>query len=145
MVVVPPAPRPGRCAGGQPCYLRGTAGIAASEPLERALTSYDARITGVRRDETSNRRQSRVVEWDDRREMFKVNLIVGWTGSTRRSLPGVLWVRLCGRWAVGPRCRWSWTCAPGGGVCTCSVDHGRHHADLRLGRTNRLQQDRSLR
>jgi phosphoadenosine phosphosulfate reductase len=55
------------------CYLRKV------EPLERALTSYDAWITGVRRDETSNRRQTKVVEWDDRREMVKVNPIVGWT------------------------------------------------------------------
>ncbi len=55
------------------CYLRKV------EPLERALTSYDAWITGVRRDETSNRRQTKVVEWDDRREMVKVNPIVSWT------------------------------------------------------------------
>jgi phosphoadenosine phosphosulfate reductase len=55
------------------CYLRKV------EPLERALTSYDAWITGVRRDETSNRRQTNVVEWDDRREMVKVNPIVAWT------------------------------------------------------------------
>ena len=55
------------------CYLRKV------EPLERALTNYDAWITGVRRDETSNRRQTQVVEWDDRREMVKVNPIVSWT------------------------------------------------------------------
>jgi phosphoadenosine phosphosulfate reductase len=55
------------------CYLRKV------EPLERALTGYDAWITGVRRDETSKRRQTQVVEWDDRREMVKVNPIVGWT------------------------------------------------------------------
>ena len=55
------------------CYLRKV------EPLERALTNYDAWITGVRRDETSKRRQTKVVEWDDRREMVKVNPIVGWS------------------------------------------------------------------
>ena len=55
------------------CYLRKV------EPLERALTNYDAWITGVRRDETSNRRQTKVVEWDDRREMVKVNPIVSWS------------------------------------------------------------------
>ena len=55
------------------CYLRKV------EPLERALTNYDAWITGVRRDETNVRRQTQVVEWDDRREMVKVNPIVGWT------------------------------------------------------------------
>jgi phosphoadenosine phosphosulfate reductase len=56
------------------CYLRKV------EPLERALTNYDAWITGVRRDETNSRRDMRVVEWDDRREMVKVNPIIGWTG-----------------------------------------------------------------
>jgi phosphoadenosine phosphosulfate reductase len=55
------------------CYLRKV------EPLERALTNYDAWITGVRRDETNQRRQTRVVEWDDRREMVKVNPIVTWS------------------------------------------------------------------
>jgi phosphoadenosine phosphosulfate reductase len=56
------------------CYLRKV------EPLERALAGYDAWITGVRRDETSSRREMRVVEWDERREMVKVNPIVSWTG-----------------------------------------------------------------
>jgi phosphoadenosine phosphosulfate reductase len=55
------------------CYLRKV------EPLERALTNYDAWITGVRSDETNSRRGMRVVEWDDRREMVKVNPIIGWT------------------------------------------------------------------
>jgi phosphoadenosine phosphosulfate reductase len=55
------------------CYLRKV------EPLERTLTNYDAWITGVRRDETNSRRDMRVVEWDDRREMVKVNPIIGWT------------------------------------------------------------------
>src|SRR5256885_8987449 len=43
------------------CYLRKV------EPLERALTNYDAWITGVRRDETSNRRQTKGVGGGDRR------------------------------------------------------------------------------
>jgi phosphoadenosine phosphosulfate reductase len=55
------------------CYLRKV------EPLERALTNYDAWITGVRSDETNSRRGMHVVEWDDRREMVKVNPIIGWT------------------------------------------------------------------
>jgi phosphoadenosine phosphosulfate reductase len=56
------------------CYLRKV------EPLERALKNYDAWITGVRRDETNSRRSTKVVEWDDRREMVKVNPIVSWSG-----------------------------------------------------------------
>jgi phosphoadenosine phosphosulfate reductase len=54
------------------CYLRKV------EPLERALSRYDAWITGVRRDETVERRNTRPVEWDGRRKMVKVNPIVSW-------------------------------------------------------------------
>ena len=56
------------------CYLRKV------EPLERALGNYDAWITGVRRDETVERREAKVVEWDGRREMVKVNPIASWSG-----------------------------------------------------------------
>jgi phosphoadenosine phosphosulfate reductase len=55
------------------CYLRKV------EPLERTLKNYDAWITGVRREETTSRRGTRVVEWDDKREMVKVNPIASWT------------------------------------------------------------------
>ena len=55
------------------CYLRKV------EPLERTLQRYDAWITGVRRDETVERRDAHVVEWDGRREMVKVNPIAGWS------------------------------------------------------------------
>lgn len=55
------------------CYLRKV------EPLERALGSYDAWITGVRREETPLRRSARVVEFDARRRKVKVNPIVAWT------------------------------------------------------------------
>ena len=55
------------------CYLRKVV------PLERALDPYDAWITGVRREETSARSDTRAVEWDPRREMVKVNPIVNWT------------------------------------------------------------------
>jgi len=49
------------------------------EPLERALGRYDAWITGVRCDETVERREVRVVDWDVQREMVKVSPIVGWS------------------------------------------------------------------
>jgi phosphoadenosine phosphosulfate reductase len=55
------------------CYLRKV------EPLERALSGYDAWITGVRREETMSRRTTRVVEFDEKRQMVKVNPIVSWT------------------------------------------------------------------
>jgi phosphoadenosine phosphosulfate reductase len=44
------------------------------------LKDYDAWFTGVRRDETASRRDARVVEWDEKRKMIKVNPIVRWTG-----------------------------------------------------------------
>jgi phosphoadenosine phosphosulfate reductase len=55
------------------CYLRKV------QPLEKALARYDAWITGVRREETAARSSTRVVEWDARRKMVKVNPIVDWT------------------------------------------------------------------
>jgi phosphoadenosine phosphosulfate reductase len=55
------------------CYLRKVV------PLEKALGPYDAWITGVRREETGARSGTKAVEWDARRQMVKVNPIVGWT------------------------------------------------------------------
>jgi phosphoadenosine phosphosulfate reductase len=55
------------------CYLRKVV------PLEQALEPYDAWISGVRKEETHSRSDSRVVQWDARREMVKVNPIVDWT------------------------------------------------------------------
>ena len=55
------------------CYLRKVV------PLEQSLEPYDAWITGVRREETDARTDTRVVQWDARRQMVKVNPIVEWT------------------------------------------------------------------
>jgi phosphoadenosine phosphosulfate reductase len=55
------------------CYLRKVV------PLEQTLSAYQAWITGVRRAETTARRGTRPVEWDQRRKMVKVNPIVSWT------------------------------------------------------------------
>jgi phosphoadenosine phosphosulfate reductase len=55
------------------CYLRKV------EPLERTLKNYDAWFTGVRREETLSRRDTRVVEFDAKRQKIKVNPIVAWT------------------------------------------------------------------
>jgi phosphoadenosine phosphosulfate reductase len=55
------------------CYLRKVV------PLEQALGPYDAWFTGVRREETEARSDTKVVSWDARREMVKVNPIVDWT------------------------------------------------------------------
>jgi phosphoadenosine phosphosulfate reductase len=55
------------------CYLRKVV------PLEQALAPYDAWFTGIRREETEARSDTKVISWDPRREMVKVNPIVEWT------------------------------------------------------------------
>ncbi len=55
------------------CYLRKVI------PLEQSLEPYDAWITGVRREETDARTSTKVVQWDSRRQMVKVNPIIEWT------------------------------------------------------------------
>lgn len=48
-------------------------------PLEDAMRGYDAWASGVRRDETSNRSDARLVEWDDRKGKVKINPLVAWS------------------------------------------------------------------
>jgi phosphoadenosine phosphosulfate reductase len=55
--------------------------IRKVEPLARALEPYTAWASGIRRDEAASRRDIRVVEWDARREMVKVNPIAAWTAA----------------------------------------------------------------
>ncbi|RKS68919.1 phosphoadenylylsulfate reductase (thioredoxin) [Actinomadura pelletieri DSM 43383] len=55
------------------CHLRKV------EPLGRALEGYMAWFSGIRRDETASRRDRKVVEWDRKRGMVKVNPILGWS------------------------------------------------------------------
>jgi phosphoadenosine phosphosulfate reductase len=59
---------PDRC-----CALRKVA------PLESALKPYRAWASGLRRDEALTRRAVRVVEWDAKRDMVKLNPIAAWT------------------------------------------------------------------
>ncbi|REE95186.1 phosphoadenylyl-sulfate reductase [Thermomonospora umbrina] len=55
------------------CFLRKV------EPLGRALEGYMAWFSGIRREETSSRRDRKVIEWDGKRGMVKVNPILNWT------------------------------------------------------------------
>lgn len=55
------------------CHLRKV------EPLERALEPYTAWLTGLRREDSVTRRDTPVVQWDQRRRMTKVNPIARWT------------------------------------------------------------------
>ncbi|GIH76674.1 phosphoadenosine phosphosulfate reductase [Planobispora longispora] len=55
------------------CYLRKV------EPLNRALEPYLAWVSGIRRDESATRAGTKVVEWDAKRQMVKINPIARWT------------------------------------------------------------------
>jgi len=48
-------------------------------PLEKALEPYRAWASGLRRDEAISRSNVRVVEWDAKRGMVKLNPIAAWT------------------------------------------------------------------
>jgi phosphoadenosine phosphosulfate reductase len=48
-------------------------------PLRQALKGYRGWASGLRRDETNARTDIRLVEWDARRSMVKLNPIAAWT------------------------------------------------------------------
>lgn len=50
-------------------------------PLRDALAGLGAWVTGIRRDQTPERANARVVEWDGRFGLVKVNPLAGWTAS----------------------------------------------------------------
>ncbi|MDI3299005.1 MAG: phosphoadenylyl-sulfate reductase [Bacillota bacterium] len=49
------------------------------EPLERALRQLSAWVTGLRREQAPTRRGIRVVEWDRRHGLVKVNPLARWS------------------------------------------------------------------
>ena len=49
------------------------------QPLARALAGYSAWGSGVRRDESPTRAGTKVVDWDAKRGMVKVNPLAAWT------------------------------------------------------------------
>ncbi len=48
-------------------------------PLAETLSGYVAWGSGIRRDESSSRAGTRVVDWDATREMIKINPLAAWT------------------------------------------------------------------
>jgi len=49
------------------------------EPLQRAMTNYDAWATGLRRQETRNRVVAPVVGWDEKKQKVKVSPLARWS------------------------------------------------------------------
>jgi phosphoadenosine phosphosulfate reductase len=54
-------------------------GIRKVEPLERALSGYDAWITGIRREQSSSRANAQKVEWSERYGVWKIQPLVDWS------------------------------------------------------------------
>jgi phosphoadenylyl-sulfate reductase (thioredoxin) len=59
---------PGRC-----CLIRKV------EPLAVALHGHEAWISSIRADQTADRASARVVEWDSRFNLMKVNPLLAWS------------------------------------------------------------------
>ncbi|MGB0910199.1 MAG: phosphoadenylyl-sulfate reductase [Nitrospirales bacterium] len=49
------------------------------EPLGRVLKNYSAWVTGIRRDQSPTRANARIVEWDEKFQLVKVNPLAKWT------------------------------------------------------------------
>lgn len=54
-------------------------GIRKVEPLNRALSSLDAWVTGLRRDQGMARGTIDIVEWDESHDAWKVNPLSNWS------------------------------------------------------------------
>jgi phosphoadenosine phosphosulfate reductase len=48
-------------------------------PLRRAIVGYDAWISAIRRDQTRDRAQAEVVQWDAKFSLVKINPLLAWT------------------------------------------------------------------
>ena len=48
------------------------------EPLRRALAGASAWVTGLRREQSVERAETPLVEWDDSHEAVKINPLAGW-------------------------------------------------------------------
>lgn len=59
---------PARC-----CQLRKV------DPIDRELTSYEAWVTGIRREDNVLRAHAAIVEWDERHQMVKLNPLAAWS------------------------------------------------------------------
>lgn len=54
-------------------------GIRKVDPLEKALATVDAWITGLRRDQGMDRGSIDIVEWDEPHSNYKINPLANWT------------------------------------------------------------------
>jgi phosphoadenylyl-sulfate reductase (thioredoxin) len=67
---------------GEALWLRDPdrcCGLRKLDPLRQALAGLDAWVSAIRREQTSARAATRVVEWDERFGLVKVNPLVAWS------------------------------------------------------------------
>lgn len=55
------------------CYLRKV------KPLNRALAGASVWITGLRADQSENRQDMPLIEWDEQRQLYKFNPLINWS------------------------------------------------------------------
>ena len=55
------------------CFIRKV------EPLKRALNGYEVWITGIRKEQSSNRNNMESVEWDDQHKLVKFHPLFDWS------------------------------------------------------------------
>ncbi len=53
--------------------------IRKLEPLRRAFKGLNAWVCGLRRSQSSTRRDMRLVEWDEKNGLFKINPLIEWS------------------------------------------------------------------
>ncbi|WP_429842991.1 phosphoadenylyl-sulfate reductase [Brevibacillus sp. FIR094] len=53
--------------------------IRKVEPLKRVLSNYQAWITGIRREQSPTRANTKKVEWDEKFDLVKFNPLADWT------------------------------------------------------------------
>jgi phosphoadenosine phosphosulfate reductase len=70
-----------------PAHCCGDEKVAA---LERSLDGAQAWITGIRREQSETRASAQLIEWDQRRDMWKYNPLTAWTDKD-------LWQRITDR------------------------------------------------
>jgi len=55
------------------CYIRKV------KPLNRALEGAQVWITGLRAEQSENRKDMPIIEWDENRQLYKFNPLIRWT------------------------------------------------------------------
>jgi phosphoadenosine phosphosulfate reductase len=55
------------------CFIRKV------KPLNKALQGAKVWITGLRADQSDNRREMSTIEWDEQRQLYKYNPLLNWT------------------------------------------------------------------